>query len=239
MEEKKPTKNEHQGHRERLRQKVIKNGINSLAEHEVLELILFYSLAQRNTNDLAHKLINRFGSVAAVLDAPQEQLLEIKGISKTTVFVLKSLPQIASYYLEDKNGVADKIYGCEDAFKLLAPKFIGKTSEELLIVFLSNSNKFLGCEFIAKGDVNSTQFTSRQLIEPCIRYNATQVILAHNHPSDILIPSPDDVITTKNVCACLHTIEVVLLDHIIFGKNSCFSMNSSEQYKNLFIPPKK
>ena len=82
LHEKNETKNVHEGHRERLRQKVIKNGMHSLAEHEVLELILFYSLAQRNTNDLAHKLINRFGSVAAVLDAPQEQLLEIKGISK-------------------------------------------------------------------------------------------------------------------------------------------------------------
>lgn len=235
MEENKCVKNVHKGHRERLREKVIKNGINSLAEHEVMELILFYSLAQRNTNDLAHKLIDSFGSVSKVLDASEDELMKIKGISKTTVFILKSIPQISSYYLNDKNNRKTKrIHGCNDAFKFIAPKFVGQTRERIMMIFLSNASEILGYDFVSQDIINSTQITSRKIIELCIKYNATRVIIAHNHPSGLLTPSSDDFITTKMVIDCLKTIDVELLDHMIIGKGEYLSMANDEQFQNMF-----
>ena len=98
----KEVKNPHKGHRKRLRDKALKNGIDSLAEHEVMELILFFSIAQKNTNSVAHRLIDEFGSVSAVLDAPETELVKIEGVSQTTASILKSVPEIASYYMQDK-----------------------------------------------------------------------------------------------------------------------------------------
>ena len=235
MEENKCAKNAHKGHRERLREKVIKNGINSLAEHEVMELILFYALAQKNTNDLAHRLIDHFGSISKVLDASEDELIKIDGVSKTTAFVLKSIPQISAYYLNDKNNSKTKrLYGCNDVFKFIEPKFIGQTSEQIFMIFLSNKSEILGCESVSQDIVNSVNIESRKIIELCLKYNATRMIFAHNHPSGIASPSNDDFITTKSLIDCLKIIDVELLDHMIVANGEYFSMATDKQFKDMF-----
>ncbi len=235
MEENKRSKNSHQGHRERLRQKVIKNGMNSLAEHEVLELILFLAIPRKNTNEIAHKLIERFGCLAFVLEAEKEQLMSIEGISEKAAFVIKSIPQFCSCYLESKKiNKVKKFTNCKQIYDYLAPLYIGKTKEVVSILFLSSANKFLGHEFFSDGITNSSEINIRKLYELCIKYDASSVVLVHNHPSGNSFPSGDDFIATKAVINCLNVIQVKVLDHIILSHGEYSSMASMNQYKHIF-----
>lgn len=227
--------NPHKGHRNRLREKVMKNGIELLAEHEVMELILFYSIAQKNTNGIAHKLIEEFGNVAGVLDAPAERLSKIDGISSTTVFVLKSIPQIASLYMQEKTEKnSPYINSAETAYRILAPKYIGETNEVAMGLFLDTAGKLLGVEELAKGTVNGAHISSRKVVEYCVKYNATQVILCHNHPSGNCEPSIDDFMASKNVNNALKYLDSRLVDHIIIAGDKFSSMKGMPQYKRAF-----
>ena len=236
MEENKLDKNTHQGHRERLRQKVKKYGIDSLAEHEVLELILFYAIPRKNTNDIAHRLIKRFGSLSFVLEATEDQLMTVEGVSHSTAFLLKSIPEICSFYLgnKKKNGMK-KFCSCSQAYAYLAPKFIGKTKESFLILFLTSANKVLGYEFVSEGLVSSTNVEIRKVYELCIKYNASRVLLAHNHPSGDPFPSSNDFIATKKFVQCLKNIQVDVVDHMVFGDGDYYSMKGNVQYEYLFV----
>jgi len=236
MEENKNGKISHKGHRERLRQKVIKSGINSLAEHEVLELILFYAIPRKNTNDIAHRLIDRFGSLSSVLEASYEQLIKVDGVSESAAFVIKSIPEISSYYLNNKkDNKIKKFTHCSQIYDFFAPLYVGKTKEIISIVFLSNANKFLGYEFLSEGIANSSEIQIRKLYELCIKYDATTAIIVHNHPSGNSFPSNDDFIATKLIIGCLKAIQVRVIDHIIIGDDEYSSMASMKQYKHLFV----
>ncbi len=225
----------HKGHRNRLRQKVMKYGIDSLAQHEVMELILFNSIAQKNTNDLAHALIDEFGSVSRVLDAPAELLIKIKGISETTVLMLKSIPQIARYYMQDKNVEKFvKITNNDEVYDYIKDMYIGEVVEVARAIYLSNAGRILGCEVLSRGIVNSTQVNARQVVEHCIKYNATQVILVHNHPSGNAHPSGDDFVITKNVCIALKSINSRLTDHLIIANDECISMAKNKVFARSF-----
>ena len=227
--------NPHKGHRNRLRQKVVKYGIESLAQHEVMELILFNSIAQKNTNDLAHKLIDEFGSVSRVLDAPESELLKIKGISETTVLMLKSMPQIARFYMQDKNTTnLLKISGFDEIFKYVKDSYIDEVVEVARAIYLTSAGRILGCEVLSKGIVNSTYVSPRKVVEYCIKYNATQVILVHNHPSGNTSPSGDDLIITRSISDALRSINCRLADHLIIADDNCFSMQKCGQYSRVF-----
>lgn len=227
--------NPHKGHRNRLRQKVVKYGIESLAQHEVMELILFNSFAQKNTNDIAHKLIDEFGSVSRVLDAPIDELMKVKGISETTVLMLKTVPQIAKFYIQDKNpNNLTKITGDEQIYEYLKDLYIDEVVEVARAVYLSSAGRILGVEVLSRGVVNSTYVNPRKVIEHCIKYNATQVILVHNHPSGRSEPSGDDMVFTKSIKIALDSINCRLTDHLIVANDKCFSMQRCDQYSRIF-----
>ena len=227
--------NPHKGHRNRLRQKVIKYGIESLAQHEVMELILFNSFAQKNTNDIAHRLIDEFGSVSRVLDAPKDELMKIKGISETTVLMLKSMPQIAKFYMQDKNTTnLLKISDFNEIFEYVKDSYIDEVVEVARAIYLTSAGRILGCEVLSKGIVNSAYVSPRKVVEYCIKYNATQVVLVHNHPSGNASPSGDDLIITRSISDALRSINCRLTDHLIIADDNCFSMQKCGQYSRVF-----
>lgn len=233
--DKKEVKNIHAGHRQRMKDKALKYGFDSFENHEILEMLLYSVIPQKDTNPLAHELINTFGSFHAVFEAPEKEFLNIKGMNKSAVFLLKSIPAISSFYMQDKVKT-DNIYikSSEDAYKFLSPKFIGKTVEVAMVVLLNNSGKLLACESISDGIVNAAEFSIRKVIELCVKHNATQVILAHNHPSGVALPSMDDFIATKNVNTALKAMNCKLLDHLIIVENDYTAMSLSSQFKNAF-----
>lgn len=235
MEEVK-NKNIHIGHRMRMKEKALKYGFEHFDDHEVLEMILYFAVPQKDTNPIAHELINSFGSFYSVFEADEVQLLSVKGMNKSAAFLIKMMPEIFNRYMSDKNSIlkAPVLNSSELAYEIFAPKYIGKKNEVAYALFMNNSGKVLACEAISDGTVNSTEIHTRKIIEYCIKYNATQVILAHNHPSGDPSPSMDDFITTKNIGASLKSINVRLLDHIIITHNDYRSMRSMQQFANAF-----
>lgn len=235
MEEVK-NKNIHNGHRMRMKEKAFKYGFEHFDDHEVLEMLLYFAVPQRDTNPISHELINSFGSFSAVLEADESQLLSVKGMNRSAAFLIKMMPEIFNRYMADKNSFKDKpiLNSSELAYEIFSPKYIGKKNEIVYALFMNNSGKVLACESISDGTVNSAEIQTRRIIEYCIKYNATQVILAHNHPSGDFSPSMDDFITTKNIASSLKSISVKLLDHLIITHNDYCSMRSMPQFANAF-----
>lgn len=235
MDKKAEAKNIHAGHRQRMRERAAKNGFDSLEKHEMLEVLLYPVIPQKNTNPIAHELINTFGSFHAVFDAPEEELLKVKGMTRNAAFYLKMMPAVSSYYLQDKTDCESIIINSsEAAYKYFSPKYIGKTVEVAMALLLSNAGKVLACEIISDGTVNAAEIQTRKIIEFCIKHNATQVILCHNHPSGVALPSSDDFITTKNINVALKSINARLVDHIIIANDDYVSMRQTHQFENAF-----
>ena len=235
VESKKEVKNIHSGHRQRMRDKAYKYGFDSFEKHELLEMLLYSTVPQKDTNPIAHNLINYFGSFHAVFEAPVEELMKVKGMTKTSAFLLKMIPEISSEYLDDKVSREIRIIkGNDDVFDFFRPKYVGETEEVSYAMFLNNASEILGSEIISRGSLNFANIDPRKLVQLCFKYNATQVALSHNHPSGDLTPSPNDVVTTKTLVASLSGVGIRLIDHVIFTSNGCLSMAFDERYSYIF-----
>lgn len=225
----------HDGHRERMRKKLTENDDAAFYDHELLEMLLYSTIPQRDTNPLAHSLIEEFGSFSAVFDASYEELLKVKGIGVTSATLLKLIPRVAESYLNDKNSFnGEVIRNGDDAFNYVLPKYVKLTEEMSSALFLSNAGKVLGWEKLGGGTVNVTEIPVRKLVSQSLKYNATQAILFHNHPSGIAVPSKSDVITTRNIIEALKPISVKLVDHIVIAGRDYVSMASSKEFSFLF-----
>lgn len=224
--------NNHEGHRLRLKERYLRSGIDSFEAHQVLELLLFYSVARRDTNDLAHELIARFGSISNVFDAPIGELIKIKGISEHSATLIKLIPDLARVYLDDKNRTDDIFENREAVIKYFQPKFIGVLNEIVAALFIDNRGKFIEFAVIAEGTVNTAEVNLREIMKHCMVNNATGVFLAHNHPRGVPMPSVEDVSATKIVHDALAGVGVELIDHFVFGEDgTCVSALQSKDCK--------
>lgn len=214
----------HSDHRKRVRNKFMKYGIDAFEPHEVLEFLLFWAIPRKDTNILAHKLINKFGSIAAVLDAPYNSLLEIDGIGESTAIFLKLLPSIARVYEEEKFLIKSKIPSMEECCHKLVLKFIGRNEEAVALMLFDSKGKIVFEGIINKGSVNAVEIYSRRIVELISSYFATSLILAHNHPSGVAIPSKEDIRSTDKLARILESMHVKFLDHIIVADDDYVSM---------------
>ncbi len=217
----------HQGHRDRLKQHFLENGLDTFSDHQILELLLFYVLPRRDTNVLAHRLMQRFGSLSGVLDAPVQELSEVEGIGGGAAAYLKLFSQVARVYLNDKLKDGVLLDTAEKVGEYLIPKYIGIMHELVLLVCMDSKGKVLSCTAVMEGTINATQVSVRKIIETAVRNNAASVILSHNHPSGLAIPSRDDIATTKKIEQALALISVHLIDHIIVADNDWVSLRDS------------
>lgn len=230
------TKNPHDGHRQRMREQFLKaNGLDSFPDHNILEMLLFYSISRSDTNELAHRLIDTFGSLNGVFDAPYSALKDVKGVGEQTAVLLKLIPSLIKKYLE--GSVSDKTYiqSTEDAVEYLRPKFVTLKNEELIMVCLNNAGKILNTVTISRGGSDFTEVDSRKIIHEVIISNATQVIFAHNHPGGICSPSSADVKFTNSLSNLLRSINARMANHIIITDNEYFSFAETKKYAALFI----
>lgn len=229
-------KNPHEGHRQRVRDKFLKEqSLDSFADHNVLELLLFHSIPRADTNELAHELINTFGSLNGVFDAPYGALKAVKGVGDQTAVLIKLIPSLVKKYLE--GSVSDKkyIYNSEDAVEFVKPHFISLKNEELIMICLNNAGKILNTITISKGGSDFSEVDTRKILHEVIINHATQVILAHNHPGGICAPSTADVKITNRIASLLRTINARLANHIIITENDYFSFAATPKYSALFI----
>ena len=217
----------HQGHRGRMKRRFLEHGLESFEDHHVLEILLFYALPRVDVNPLAHNLINRFGSLSAVFDAPIDELEMVEGIGRNAATLIKLIPQVARRYMISRASFGDILDSSEKAGRYLLPRFFGERDEVVYLVCLDAKCKVLNCRLMFRGSVNSANVSIRKIVETALSFNATSVILAHNHTSGIALPSREDQITTRKIEAALKAVDIALTDHIIVADEDFVSLADS------------
>ena len=230
-------KNIHDGHRERARQEFLQHGFDrNTPPHKILELLLFYCVGRVDTNPIAHELIKKYGSVAGVLDAPVEELAAFKGLNERSAVLLKLIMPIAQRYIYDKQEQKPTFCSLEGIGKYMLANFLGQTREKVGVMCLDTKGSLLSFEFLGEGDIASVGLSQRALVKEALKTNATAVVLCHNHPNGIAVPSDSDVSLTEQSAKTLSNIGVQLIDHIIVADTDFVSMAQSEQYGYIFVP---
>lgn len=223
----------HDGHRERVKERFLKQGLSGFEPHEILELALFYTRPRGNTNVIAHNLLKKFKSLSAVLDAPIEELLTVDGVGENTAVFLKLLPQLFAAYRCDKNKDEKIINGTAAAGEYFVPLFIGKKSEEVYMLSLDDKHKIIRCTKLFEGSVNAAPITVKKVVAEAVNTNATTVIIAHNHPGGIALPSSNDKVVTNKLFIALDLINIKLEDHIIVADEDYVSLADSGFFNEL------
>jgi len=207
--------NLHKDHRQRMRERFLSEGLDTFAPHNILELLLFYSIPQRDTNEIAHALLREFKTIPGVFDAAFEQLVRIDGVKDNTATLLKLIPALSRIYSVQKDADATNLNTLDKLGKFLCKQFVGITVETVLMLSLDNKRDLIDCAVLHRGSVNSAQVSVRKIAEIAIARNASAVALAHNHPSGLPIPSSEDVATTMRIKRALALLEIDLLEHVI------------------------
>lgn len=210
-----------------MKQRFLSQGLDGFTDIQVLELLLFYAVARQDTNPIAHDLLQRFGSLSQVLEAEPEELKKVKGIGENAATLLHLIPQLGRYYQMDKNRKRRQLVTLEECGEYLLPFFYGRNRETVCILCLDSKCEVLCCREIEEGGINSARISVRKVVEAALNANASTVILAHNHPSGIAIPSDEDIQTTVRIASALRNVEIHLADHIVVGGGDYVSMAQS------------
>lgn len=216
----------HRDHRQRLKRRYLREGLAGFEPHNILELLLFFTIPQKDTNDLAHELLNRFGSIQGVFDAPLEELLKVKGVGMHTATLIRLIPDLWQVYERDRAAFSKrKISSTVAAAAHLAPIFTGRSTEAVAAVALDSSSGLLATEILAEGSPMEAPVDTRRICEWAIGVRAGGIILAHNHlGSGNCKPSGPDCEATRRLAAVLHGLQIRLIDHIILCGGEYFSM---------------
>lgn len=217
----------HSGHRERLKERFLKDGLDGFTDIQALELLLFYAVPRQDTNPIAHKLLDHFGSLSQVLEAPAEELIRVGGIGKHSAVLLNLINQMGRYYLVDRARREKVLPTIEDCARYLMPYFYGRTNETVYLLCMDAKCKVLSCKEVGEGSVNAAGISVRKIVETALREGASTVMLAHNHPSGIALPSAEDIQVTCRVAAALNSVEIYLADHIVVAEDDYVSMVQS------------
>lgn len=228
--------NLHKDHRKRVRQEYLAHGFDEKTPpHKVLELLLFYSIPRKDTNELAHEVLNRFGgSLENVLDAEESELRSIDGISDSTIVLFQLVKHLIRTYRSKKVLNTKQAHSFDELHEFLYAKFLGLTKESFKVLTLNNRGEIISVDTLNDGDVSSVGVSTREIVEVVIKHNATGVMVAHNHPKGTAIPSSDDITLTSNINKALSHINVFFLDHLIVTENDFVSMRWSKEYQHLF-----
>ncbi len=221
----------HKNHRQRVKAKYETYGIDMFEEHQALELLLFYCIPRKDTNEIAHRLIDRFKSFGQVLDAPLKELEKVDGMGHSAALYLKLLRDTLRYYQlhnEDDVKILDNINACGN---YLVKYFENLKVEAVYMLGLDAKCKVLCCREIGRGNVNSAAISIRKIVDIALTENVTSVVLAHNHPSGLAIPSQEDIQTTYRIAKALKAIDVTLADHIVVYGSDFVSLVHSKMYR--------
>ena len=227
----KSIENLHKGHRKKVRERFIKDGLDSFEDHQVLELLLFYAIPQKDTNNLAHKMLNEYKTLAKLFEAEPLDIMERCSVSENTAILISLLPSIAKCYLKTKRE-EDKLLlnNPNAAGKYAVPMFIGMQYESFVIFCLNAQNKVLHEEVIQRGTLSEVPVYPRKIVELALLHKAHSIILAHNHPGGSLTPSQDDINITKTIISALEVLEIKVRDHIIVAGEEYLSLKQENYF---------
>ncbi|MBR7074511.1 MAG: DNA repair protein RadC [Oscillospiraceae bacterium] len=214
----------HDGHRDRLRQSYLEHGLMSMNDINALELLLFYAIPRRDTNEIAHRLLDRFGSLDNVFSAPAEELQEVEGIGENAAALLTLIPEIMKKSRVSKAREIRQIRSSDDAGAYLLPYFLNERDEVVYLLCLDTKRCVICCTEMGRGVVNSVDTGIRRIVEKALKVRACSAILAHNHPDGIALPSREDEVFTRALYNALETVGIRLEDHIIVAEDDYTSM---------------
>lgn len=226
MAEKKKIENPHKGHRKRMKTRMFKTGLDSFEPHEIMEVMLYYTNPVRDTNSLGHSLIKKFGSVQNVLDASVDELLSVAGIGENTVSHIKFIKEISKIYMKEVAS-HQKLDSPEKLYEYFKAIFKGEHIEQLHIICLNHEMELVLDEKVCEGDIGNLNIDMRKMIEIVLKSRCDTVVIAHNHPKGLHMPSKADIQATRRIYNALANINVRLIDHIIVGMNGEFSVRNS------------
>lgn len=227
--------NPHKDHRERVRKEFLANGFSdSTPPHKILELLLFFAIPRKDTNEIAHALLNRFGSISAVMEASPEELMRVDGIGESAATLIKLLLPIYRKYSSEKGVKTSQINSIDELGDALLKKYIGYTTEVFTIVTLNSKGSVIAFDVVGEGDVSSIGVSTRTIVEKVIERKAVAAVICHNHPNGNALPSNADLESTRRYVTALAHIGVQLLDHIIIADDDWVSLYQTPDYSHIF-----
>ena len=212
--------NLHAGHRKRLKDRFLKSGLEGFHDYEIVELLLTYAIPRRDVKPLAKKLITRFGGLKGIFDAASTELAVIEGVGDNAAILVNLIKAVSAEYLKERALKKDVVRSSKDVLDYLKVTLSGEKLEKFLAIYLNAKNEILSVETLQEGTIDQTAVYPRKAMERALRHNAKSVIFVHNHPSGDATPSKSDRELTNNLKAAAKTMDIIVHDHIIIGRNT-------------------
>ncbi|MBE6558860.1 MAG: hypothetical protein E7661_07640 [Ruminococcaceae bacterium] len=212
-------KNPHSGHRERMRQRFFATGIEGFASHEVLEFLLFFAQPRCNTNEIAHALIEAFGSLPGVFEASYDELKSVSNVGEASATLISLFPQLFKRYSMEKETCRETFDSMTRLSGYCRSLFVGATEEQAYLLLFDNSMHILDCTLLAHGTVNQVPLMTRKIAERALEKHAACAVITHNHPNGLALPSAEDLAMTDTVEAALALFEIPLLEHVLVANS--------------------
>ncbi|MDR1891948.1 MAG: DNA repair protein RadC [Oscillospiraceae bacterium] len=229
-----PEDNIHVNHRKRVKERFLREGLDGFLPHEALELLLYYTNPRGDTNPTAHRLIDEFGGLDGVMDADFDDLLTVNGVGKESALFLKLLPALCRRYYTARYKEVHRFKSPAEIGEFFRSLFVGETTELVYALYLDNSVKMLRLTQISRGGFSRVSLDVRKIVETAIRVQATGIVLAHNHPKGLALPSQSDAEATRELFLTLQRMDIRLEDHIIAGEDDYVSMRLSQDFHGIF-----
>lgn len=221
----------HKDHRQRLKQRFLREGLDNFDDLYILELLLFYCVPRRDTNEIAHNLLDRFGSLIRVMEAGPEELKKVSGVGEGVTTFISLLQQLNRACAIRRHEDISIINSHDDMKKLMLARMDGQRNETVYLLCMDAKRKVLCLEKVGEGSVNSANVPIRRIVEIALAANATTVVLGHNHPGGLAFPSPEDINATNYVAKALWAVEIDLADHVIVSDGEYISLAQSGLYR--------
>lgn len=216
----------HDGHRKRMKGEFLARP-DSFPDHKLLEMLLFYANPRSDTNPTAHALMERFGSLSGVLDASPDDLCQVAGVGEHAAVLLKLTKEFGRRYLTGRTDAINVVNSVGDMIRLFRPYFYGLRSERFCLLCMDSKYKVLGVRAVCEGSVDNVDLSPRDVVAAALSLGATRVVLAHNHPSGVALPSASDQSVTETLKSVLSGVSVRIVDHLIFSDDDVVSMAQS------------
>lgn len=228
-------KNPHDNHRKRVREEFLAHGFDENTPfHKIVEMLLFYCIPRKDTNELAHAVVDKFKTLENLLEASPEELKEIEGIGDNVVAFFKLLTYITGAYRSERIVKRTKFKSLTEITDFLFAKYLNRKTETFAVTTFNNCGGYIAFDIVNDGDVSSVGFSIREVVEVVCKRKASAVIISHNHPGGNALPSPDDIELTQRIINALAQIDVTMIDHIIISEDDYVSLRQSHAYKDMF-----
>ena len=227
-------KNLHDGHRKRVKNKFVNNGIDSFDDHNIIEMLLFYGIPRKDTNEIAHVLINKFGSISGIMDAEIEELCSIDGISYHVASLIKLTKDLAKIYANEKMSPKQTVSHIDQVADYIKKQFMYLDVERFGILGIDGNNNIKGFTFITEGTMNETDVNLGLAVTKVLNKKWSNIVLCHNHPSGNLKPSSKDIATTDTLVRYFKSLGINVIDHLIVCDFDYLSIAGISNYKSIF-----